>query len=83
MGFKKQNMNIGEGRKKMREANSKRHIENKLRVAEGGRGWAKWVMGIKKSTCWDEHWVLYVNDESINSPPEASITPYGNYLEFK
>ena len=32
-------------------------------------GWAKWVMGTKQGTCWGEHWVLYVSDESLNSNP--------------
>ena len=42
---------------------------------EGGeRG--KWVMGIEEGTCWDEHWVLYVSDESQKSTPEAKITQY-------
>ena len=31
-------------------------------------------MGTKEGTCWDEHWVLYVSDESLNSTPEAIIT---------
>ena len=39
-------------------------------------GWAKWVMGMKESTCWDEYWVLYVSDESLNSTPETIITLY-------
>ena len=30
-------------------------------------------MGIKKGTCWDEHWVLYVSDESLNSTPESLL----------
>ena len=30
-----------------------------------------WVMGIKGGTC-DEHWVLYVSDESLNSTPETN-----------
>ena len=34
--------------------------------------------GIKEGTCWDEHWVLYVSDESLNSTPETNITLYGN-----
>ena len=29
-----------------------------------GGEWAKWVMGIKESIC-DEHWVLYISNESI------------------
>ena len=27
-------------------------------------------MGIKEGTCQDEHWVLYISDESLNSTPE-------------
>lgn len=34
-------------------------------------------MGIKGGTC-DEHWVLCVNDESLNSVPETNITLYVN-----
>ena len=41
-------------------------------------GWAKWVRGIKEGTCWDEHWVLYVNDESLGSTLETSTTVYVN-----
>ena len=46
-------------------------MENKLRVAGGvvGGGWAKWVRGIEEDTCWDEHWVLYIGDESLESTP--------------
>ena len=42
-----------------------------------GGGWAKWIMGIKEGT-WDEHGVLYVSDESLNSTPETNITLYVN-----
>ena len=28
----------------------------------------------KEGTCWDEHWVLYLRDESLNSVPEIIIT---------
>ena len=38
-----------------------------------GGEWAKLVMGIKEGTC-DEHWVLYVSDESLNFTPETNIT---------
>ena len=38
--------------------------------------WAKWVMGIKEGICWDEHCVLYVSEESLNSIPEITITLY-------
>ena len=34
------------------------------------RVWAKWVMGIKEDTCWDEHWVFHGSDESLDSTPE-------------
>ena len=44
---------------------------------------AKWVMmGIKVGT-WDEHWVSYLSDESLDSTPETNTTLYVNYLEFK
>ena len=43
-----------------------------------GGGWAKWVMDIKKGTCWDEHWVSYVSDELLNSTPETNTTLYVN-----
>ena len=42
------------------------------------RGWAKWVLSIKEGTCWDEHWVLSVSDESPNSTPETTIILYVN-----
>ena len=38
-----------------------------------GRGWAKWVMIIKEDTCYNEHWVLYVSDESLNSTLKTNI----------
>ena len=41
------------------------------------RGWAKWVRDIKVDTCWDEHWVLYLGDESLESTPE-NIALYAN-----
>ena len=41
-------------------------------------GWAKWMMGIKEGTCGGEHWVFYVNDESLTSAPETIITLYVN-----
>ena len=58
-------------------------IENKLRGAgeELGGEWARCVMGIKEGTCSDEHWVLYVNDESLNSTCETNVTLYVNSLE--
>ena len=41
-------------------------------------GWAKWVMGIKEGTWWDEHWVLHGSEESLNSTPETIITLHVN-----
>ena len=32
-----------------------------------------WVMNVKEGTCNDEHWVLYVGDESLNSIPKTNI----------
>ena len=40
-------------------------------------GWARCVMGIKEGTC-DEHWVVYVSDESLNSTPETTIMLFVN-----
>ena len=45
-------------------------------------GWAKWVMGIKKGTCWDERWVSYVSDESLGSTPESILHCMLTNLEF-
>ena len=77
-------MNIWEERERgEREANHKRllMIGNKLRV-DGGKWvwgvWARWLMGIKEGTCCDEHWVLYVRDESLNSTPETNMALYVN-----
>ena len=28
----------------------------------------------EEGTCWDEHWVLYVSDESWESTPKAKST---------
>ena len=36
-------------------------------------------MGIKEDTC-DEHWVLYVSEESLNSTPETNIALYVNHM---
>ena len=44
----------------------------------GVGGWAKWARGTEEDTCWYEHWVLYVKDESLNSIPEIFIILYVN-----
>ena len=44
-----------------------------------GQGWAKWLIGVKEGTCYDEYyWVLNVTDESINSTPETNSTLFVN-----
>ena len=48
------------------------------RWTEVGGGWARWVIGTKEGTCYDEHWVLYVSDESLNFTPKTNITLYVN-----
>ena len=42
----------------------------------GERG--KWMMGVEEGTCWNEHWVFYVSDESLNSTPETNVTLHVN-----
>ena len=64
------------------QANHKRflNIENKLRLDEGAGERGKWEMGIEEGTCWDEHWVLGVRDDSWESTPEAKSTLYSLYV---
>ena len=45
---------------------------------EMGQRWARWRTSIKESTCCDEHWVLYVKDESPNSTPKPENALYVN-----
>ena len=45
-------------------------------MGEAARERGKWVMGTEEGICWDEHWVLYVSDESWESTPEAKSTLY-------
>ena len=44
----------------------------------GERG--KWVMGTEEGTCWDEHWVFYVNNESWESTPKTKSILYTLYV---
>ena len=48
-----------------------------------GGGWARWVMGTKEGTCWNQPWVLDASDESLNSIPETDIALYVNEPELK
>ena len=41
------------------------------------------MTNIMEGTFWDDHWVLYVSDESLGSTPEAKTMLYVNELEFK
>ena len=41
-------------------------------------GWARGARGIRQDTCWDEHWVFYVGDESLESSSEIIIALYAN-----
>ena len=41
-------------------------------------GWFTWIRGIKKDTCWDEHWVFYMGDGSLESTPETIVALYAN-----
>ena len=42
-----------------------------VRGCEGGM--EKWVMGIEEGTCLNDHWVLYVSDESWESTEAKTI----------
>ena len=60
-----------------REANHKRILNTENKLKDGGVGErGKWVMGIEKGTCWDEHWVLYVSNESREPTPKTKSTLY-------
>ena len=34
------------------------------------------VMGIKEHTCCDEHWMLYVTDELLNTTSKTNVVLY-------
>ena len=58
------------------------HGVGKTGQTEGWWRWevgerVKWVMGIKEGT-WEEHWVLYINNESLGSTPEANTILHVN-----
>ena len=75
-------MNILEGVGERREGNQPQETLNDREQTGGwrvmGKRWVRWVMGTKEGTCWDEHWVLHVSDESLNSTPETNIALYVN-----
>ena len=43
-------------------------------------GGAKWVRGIKEDIFWDEHWLLYIGDESLESTPDIIVALYTNFV---
>ena len=49
-------------------------------MEEVGERWVRWMIGIKEGTCWDEHWVWYVSNESRESAPEVKSTLYTPYV---
>ena len=53
-------------------------LGNKLRVTEGrvGGGTGNQVIGIKEGTCCDEHWVLCVTDELLNTTSKTNDVLY-------
>ena len=73
-------MNIWEGGKR-RKGNKPQEMLNNREQTEGwwrevGGRWARWVMVIKEGTSYEEHWLLYVSDESLNSTSETNIVVY-------
>ena len=51
--------------------------------SEGFRGWevkggGSWVMGVKEGTCYDEYWVLYANNESLNTNSKTNDVLYSD-----
>ena len=62
---------------KPQEAVSNREQTMGLWREMGGRQ-VRWVIGTKESPYCDEHWVLYVSDESLNSTLETDIALYVN-----
>ena len=55
-----------------REGEKQLQTERLMEVEGKGR----WVMGTEGGTCWDEHGVLYVSNESWESTPKAKSTLY-------
>ena len=71
-------MNIEEGGNEKKEGDSNVREQNEGPWKKVGRGWAGWGMGMKEGTCYDESWVLYVSDESLDSTSETHIALYVN-----
>ena len=80
-----QNIKTSRGTKHKRLLKYRENTENKLSVTGEVwvREWAKWVRGIKEDTCWDEQWVLYTRDQSLESTPEIIVALCANQLGCK
>ena len=81
-----EDMGEGKGKKWLQTEREGGKPEETLKYRElrvnGGWWWGggKWVMGTEEGTCWDEHWVLYISDESWESTPETKGTLYTMYV---
>ena len=68
------------GKKSERETSHERiwTLGNKLRVTEGMGvgGWGDQVMGIKEGICWEDHWVLYATNRSLNPTSKTNDVLY-------
>ena len=65
---------MNKGGKRKRKRQTKKQTLNYGEETHGcQREEGEIVMGIKEGTC-DEHWVLHVSDESLNSTPKTNIT---------
>lgn len=55
-------------------------LGNNLRVLEGreGWGWGSLVLSIKEGTCCNEHWVLYTNNQALNTTTKTNDVLYGD-----
>ena len=67
--------NEHKGKKRERQTVKDIQLQRVARERWAG-GWVKQMMGIKESTCYGEHWVLYLSDASLKSVPETNITLY-------
>ena len=56
------------------------NVENKLKGSGGVVSWwmNKWAKDIEEDTCWDEHWMRDVGDESLDSTPEIISELYAD-----
>ena len=75
-------MNTGEGKENKIKTERGKQITRDSNDTEQTEG-CRWGVGRMEGTCWDEHWVSCVGDESPGPTPETNTTLYVNSLEFK